>query len=292
MLRGGMGGPVARKGKAVWPAVLVGTEDWETVGGSNKNEGKGTEEGAGGSSGEGIFMWRGDTMTGGADIGGGVLTLVGEVSWWPESFKNSAANSWASLDFFPTLPKGLMTTPEDGREEAVSLSVFSLFRELDLWGALCPWPFRGTVTCWVGGMWPCTDAGLSPPFRRSNLDFRAEYESAWVGLCVKDCERFLRGLSSKNSMMKACWERCSEGASFGVSALGDEAREGLRDSGRSGATGEVGAGWGGENCCCGFWAWVGASDWSDWTDWCGFFLFPFRTGSSESLCVPSSWWWP
>lgn len=78
-------------------------------------------------------------MTGGADIGGGdVLSLVGEMSRWAaESFRSSVANSCASLDFFPTLPKGLMTIPEEEREEAepdeaASPSVFSRFRELDL----------------------------------------------------------------------------------------------------------------------------------------------------------------
>lgn len=98
-----------------------------------------TEDRAGGSCGEGILTRAGDTITGGADMGGGeVLSLVGEASRWAaESFRSSAANSWASLDFFPTLPKGLMTIPEEEREEeeepgeAASPSVFSRFRELD-----------------------------------------------------------------------------------------------------------------------------------------------------------------
>lgn len=81
-------------------------------------------------------------MTGGADIGGGeVLSLVGEESSRLEPFRNSAANSCASLDFFPTLPKGLTMMPEDEREEVAEVaspSVFSLFRELDLCGP--PWP--------------------------------------------------------------------------------------------------------------------------------------------------------
>lgn len=81
----------------------------------------------------------GDIITGGADIGGGdVLSLVGDNVPRTEFFRNSAANSWASFDFFPTLPKGLMMMPAEEREEepeaAVSPSVFSLFRELDLCG--------------------------------------------------------------------------------------------------------------------------------------------------------------
>lgn len=126
------------------------------------------------------------TITGGADMGGGdVLSLVGDKALWTVSFiRNSAANSWASLVFFPTLPNGLMVMPEEVREEGPEpeeeealpplrgSSVFSLFRELDLWDP--PWPFRGTVTCWVGGMWPCMEFGLSPPFLRSSLALRAE----------------------------------------------------------------------------------------------------------------------
>ena len=113
-------------------------------------------------------------MTGGADMGGGPgLSLVGD-GGPPESLRNSAANSCTSLDFFPTLPKGLVGGARGVAEASTSPSVFSLFRELDRWGVPWPWAFRGTVTCWVGGRWPCTEAGRSVPLRRSILALRAE----------------------------------------------------------------------------------------------------------------------
>lgn len=160
-------------------------------------------------------------------------------------------------------------------------------------------------------MWPCTDAGLSLPFRRSSLPFRAEYESACAGLCVKDCERFLRGLSSKNSMMKACWVRGSWSPCLGASFVGDGARGVPWDRNCSATTGEAVACLGGEYCsgCWSFcvggdggqgtdgtdWMLRGStsdcSDWTaccDWADWWDLLLRPLRTGSSESLWVPSS----
>lgn len=64
-------------------------------------------------------------MTGGADMGGvDALSLVGDVS--------SAANSRASLDCLPMLPKGLMVMVGAEPGEAASGSALSLFRELDL----------------------------------------------------------------------------------------------------------------------------------------------------------------
>ena len=132
---------------------------------------------------------------------------------------------------------------------------------------------------------------------------------------VKDWERFLRGLSSKNSMMKACWLRCSGGpcgavwlgdpwpggdpwfggSRTGVWLGGEWLCGGVRDS-DSGKVGETTAGAGGAARC-----WEPAdrpdltvcwetSDWSVWTEWLDLLRRPPRTGSSESLWVPSSWW--
>lgn len=71
----------------------------------------------------------GDTMTGGADMGGvDALSLMGDVSCLAAAVWTSAANSRVSLECLPTLPKGLMMEVE----EAASGSGLSRFRELDL----------------------------------------------------------------------------------------------------------------------------------------------------------------
>lgn len=60
--------------------------------------------------------------------------------------RNSAVNSWASLDFLPTLLKGLTEAEAVEREEKLVLirsSVFSLRREPALWGPVGAGPFRG-----------------------------------------------------------------------------------------------------------------------------------------------------
>lgn len=62
--------------------------------------------------------------------------------------RNSAVNSWASLDLRPTLLKGLVETDDEEREEKLVLirsSVFSLRREPALWGPVEAGPFRGMV---------------------------------------------------------------------------------------------------------------------------------------------------
>lgn len=194
-------------------------------------------------------------MTGGADMGGvDALSLLGDASW--------ETKSRASWDCRPTLPKGLL-----GAEPAPSGSALSLFRELDLWGP--PWPFRGTITCWVGATWPCTEAGRSPPRRRSALALRGGWGSARTGWCVKDCERFFRGWSSKNSMMKACWLRCSCPPCWDESAGGDGPRADLWAGTGSGPA---------ERSCSGLWrTCVGAAGWTKmdgpspvlWTAWGG-----------------------
>lgn len=175
--------------------------------------------------------------------------------------RSSAANSWASLDFLPALPNCLCAGRDaacpGGEGEWLPLppppplggsSVFSRLRELERWGP-CPWPepFSGTVICCVGGGWPCTEAGRSPlcplPLRRSSLARNAEYES---GLAVKDCERFLRGLSSKNSMTKACWLGGSGCGRRGW--VGEGTSCGDRHTRVWEATGDGGASLGGDSC--------------------------------------------
>lgn len=64
--------------------------------------------------------------------------------------RNSAVNSWASLDLLPTLLKGLTETDAEEREEKLVLirsSVFSLRREPALWGPVGAGPFKGIEYC-------------------------------------------------------------------------------------------------------------------------------------------------
>lgn len=123
----------------------------------------------------------------------------------------SAVNSWASLDFLPTLLKGLTDTDEEEREEKPVLirsSVFSLRREPALCGPEGAGPFRGIVYRWDGGV--VDDGGgtcLSPVglFLAFSSWILRLVGSGGLLLLLKDCERFLLGLSSKNSMTKAWW---------------------------------------------------------------------------------------
>lgn len=125
--------------------------------------------------------------------------------------RNSAVNSWASLDLRPTLLKGLTDTDEEEREEKPVLirsSVFSLRREPALWKPEGAGPFRGTVYCWVGGMPEAADgtclSPLEPFLAFSGWTLGAEGSGGDV-LPVKDWERFFRRSSSKNSITKAWW---------------------------------------------------------------------------------------
>ena len=124
---------------------------------------------------------------------------------------NSAVNSAASLDFRPTLLKGLTETEDEEREEKLVLilsSVFSLRREPALWGPVEAGPFRGTVYRWDGGVVDAEDGtclspvGLELFLALSIWTLRPE-GSGEVVLLVKDWERFFLELSSKNSMTKA-----------------------------------------------------------------------------------------
>lgn len=117
--------------------------------------------------------------------------------------RNSAWNSWVSLDRLPTLAKGRTETEE--REDKLVLirsSVFSLRREPALCGPEEPGPFRGMVYRWAGGVLKAGDGTCLSPVALEPFPAL----SSWAVLLVKDWERFFRGLSSKNSMTKAFCE--------------------------------------------------------------------------------------
>lgn len=124
----------------------------------------------------------------------------------------SAVNSWASLDLRPTLLKGFAETEGEVREEKFVLirsSVFSLRNEPALWGPVEAGPFRETVYRWVGGVVESEGGSCLSPvelvlfFAFSCCTLRPDASGGEV-LLVKDWERFFLGLSSKNSMTKAC----------------------------------------------------------------------------------------
>ena len=126
--------------------------------------------------------------------------------------RNSAANSCASLDRRPTLAKGRVEAEREEKleEELRRMSVFSRRREPARWSPPeDEEPLRGTVNCCVGGLEPCAAVPLSPSraalFFFSRRLLSAVLASLGPMLVVKDCDRFLRVLSSKNSMTKACW---------------------------------------------------------------------------------------
>lgn len=197
--------------------------------------------------------------------------------------RNSAVNSWASLDLRPTLLKGLTETEAEEREEKLVLilsSVFSLRREPALWGPVDEGPFRGIVYRWVGGV---AEAGngacLSPDglklfFAFSSWTLRPE-GSDGVVLLVKDCERFFLGLSSKNSMTKAWWGSDLQRLERDWNSGGEEDRGSSESGEAKRCGGEALRG-------CGVpWDPMWDSDWRK--------LFPLIAGSPESLWVPS-WW--
>lgn len=128
---------------------------------------------------------KGAGSTGGVFSGAGLV--AGELSRMHWAMK-----SWARRERRPTLPKERVEARGTGEVLPSRSSVFSRLSELALCGPELL-PVARTET-------PGRSLSEVPGPRRLSALGSAG------GVCVKDWERFLRGVSpSKNSMTKACW---------------------------------------------------------------------------------------